>query len=657
MAKQKPIIILAQGENIPLNQLRLSPDNVRKTYTQADIEEMAADIRTNGLIQSLSVRKLAEPDGDIRAEVQAGGRRFHALNLLAKKKEIADDAPIPTVPNERQIAEQISLAENVQRKQMHPLDEFRAFAAMLSKGMTEDAIADAQHVQLRTVKQRLRMANASPVILKAFADGKITLHTLMTFCVTDNHERQETVWKEVKGGHVGDWAIKDRLLEDAVPTSDKRVKFVGLAAYEKNGGVVERDLFDDNNQGYIKDVELLNQMVHAKLERAAEKHKADGWGFAIVAPTIADAETRGFDQLTPANDKLTAKEQKHLDELQAEHEELQEIPTAELTKKQEKRLDALTAEIEAIENREPVYSAEDMARGGITVEIDYNGKLVVERGFVKPEDDDGKGTDAAANASAADEDDGNTKLPDSLVADLTWFRTLALQSALAENPEVAFVATLHAMATTVLSMSSTNSCLQVRATVDKPPQIDGIKDFAPTKAMAAQRKAWQARLPRDSVKLWETIEAMPREEQMQLLAFLAASTINVVVLKHDQRSSQVNHSHVLAEALAYDIRKDWKPTADNFFNRVRKATIMAAVSEAKDPHTADLMTHMKKEGMAREAERVVQEAGTGWLPAPMRSEQADVEDEASFEEAEADDSDLPPFLQDGASSEEVAARA
>lgn len=652
MAKSKPIIVLGEGENIPLNRLRLSAENVRKIYDKDAIADMADDIRTNGLIQSLSVKKLDTPEGDIVAEVIGGGRRFRALELLAKKNELAADAPIPCVPNDRQIAAQISLAENTQREQLHPLDEFRACASMQSKGKSEEDIADALRMPLKTVKQRLRMANASPTILKAFADGKIKLPTLMAFCVTENHERQEQVWGQIKnGGYMAEWALKERLMEDTVPTSDKRVKYVGLANYEKNGGVVERDLFDDNNQGYIKDVDLLNQMVQAKLERAAEKHKAEGWNFAIVAPTVSYAETQGFDQLTPANATLTAKEQKEFDALETERDELQEIPAAEFTKKQAKRLEALTEEIDAIENREPVYSAEDMARGGITVEIDSNGKLRVERGFIKPADTGGgaeNGANAPASRSATEaEDEGSAKLPDSLVTDLTQFRTAALQAALLEKPEVAFVATLHAMAMSALNMYGTESCLQLRATTDFPHQAEGLKEFGPMKRITDLRKAWMTRLPRDSVKLWEAIEALTKVEQMQLLAFLAASTISVVVQKHDQRSNQVNHSQVLVKALDYDIRKDWMPTADNFFRRVTKAAMLVAVAEAKDADTAELLDNakLKKVGMAAEAERLTQ--GTGWLPAPMRAEAPIVEEDGNFNETEEDGEDLPDFLQDG----------
>jgi ParB family chromosome partitioning protein len=110
---------------------------------------------------------------------------------------------------------------------------------------------------------------------------------------------------------------------------------------------------------------------------------------------------------------------------------------------------------------------------------------------------------------------------------------------------------------------------------------------------------------------------------------------------------------VLAEALNYEIRKDWTPTADNFFARVTKATILASVAEARDEHTANLISHMKKLPMASEAQRLID--GTGWIPAPMRCEASViVENDANDSEEE---TGLPDFLQADGEPETTAATA
>ena len=74
-------------------------------------------------------------------EVPAGGRRYRALQLLVKQKRLAKTALVPCVVRDPSVdisAEEDSLAENVQRAPLHPLDQFRAFQALRDKGQSEE---------------------------------------------------------------------------------------------------------------------------------------------------------------------------------------------------------------------------------------------------------------------------------------------------------------------------------------------------------------------------------------------------------------------------------------------------------------------------------------------------------------------------------------
>jgi len=107
------------------------------------IEELAEDIARRGLLQGLSVRPVTNEAGTETGmfEIPAGGRRYCALELLVKQKRIARVAPVPCVVREDGIAEEDSLAENIQRAPLHPLDQFRAFLALREKGQSEEEIA------------------------------------------------------------------------------------------------------------------------------------------------------------------------------------------------------------------------------------------------------------------------------------------------------------------------------------------------------------------------------------------------------------------------------------------------------------------------------------------------------------------------------------
>jgi ParB family chromosome partitioning protein len=126
-------------------------------------------------------------------EIPAGGRRYRALELLVKQKRLARNALIPCVVRTDGIAEEDSLAENVQRAPLHPLDQFRAFLALREKGSSEEEIAAAFFVSVAVVKQRLRLASVSPKLLDVYADDGMTLDQLMAFTVNPDHERQEQV--------------------------------------------------------------------------------------------------------------------------------------------------------------------------------------------------------------------------------------------------------------------------------------------------------------------------------------------------------------------------------------------------------------------------------------------------------------------------------
>ncbi len=142
----------------------LSQSNVRRVKAGVSIEELAEDIARRTLLQGLTVRAVVDDAGVETGmyEIPAGGRRYRALDLLVKQKRLAKTAPIPCVVRTDGIAEEDSLAENIQRAPLHPLDQFRAFLALREKGQSEEEIAAASSSSVAVVKQRLRLASVSP---------------------------------------------------------------------------------------------------------------------------------------------------------------------------------------------------------------------------------------------------------------------------------------------------------------------------------------------------------------------------------------------------------------------------------------------------------------------------------------------------------------
>src|ERR1700682_2329085 len=220
-------------------------------------------------------------------ELPAGGRRLRALELLVKQKSMNKTQPVPCVVCEGGLGEEDSLAENVQRIALHPLDQFRAFQTLREKGLSEDEIAARFFVNPTVVKQRLKLAAVSDKLLDVYAEDGMTLEQLMAFTVTNDHSRQEQVWDAVSRAYNKEaYLIRRQLTEGAVRATDRRARFVGVDIYEAASGVVMRDLFQHDDGGWLQDPALLDRLVIEKLQAEAETLHAEGWKWIAVAPDL-----------------------------------------------------------------------------------------------------------------------------------------------------------------------------------------------------------------------------------------------------------------------------------------------------------------------------------------------------------------------------------
>jgi ParB family chromosome partitioning protein len=176
-----------------------------------------------------------------------------------------------------------------------------------------------------------------------------------------------------------------------------------------------------------------------------------------------------------------------------------------------------------------------------------------------------------------------------------------------------------------------------------------LKESASAQAIDIRHDGWKVRLPKDEGDLWDALTAFDGKEQAALFAHFASSAVNALhepanrynegrVSAHGVRL-RLDQADVLARAVGLDMAAvGWKPTVDNYLGRVTKPRILEAVREAKGAQSAQLIDHLKKGDMAREAERLLD--GTGWLPAPLRLVEVDIAGQGADGEAET----LPEFL-------------
>ena len=338
-------------------------------------------------------------------EIPAGGRRYRALELLVRQKRLAKTAPIPCIIRTEGIAEEDSLAENVQRAPLHPLDQFRAFQALREKGQSEEEIAAVFFVAVAVVKQRLRLAAVSPRLLEVYAEDGMTLEQLMAFSVSPDHERQEQVWDAVQRSYNKEpYQIRRLLTEGAVRASDKRAQYAG-EDYVAAGGAIMRDLFQQDDGGWLQDAGLLTRIVAEKLERDADTLRAEGWKWVEVATEFPYGHSYGMRRINGTRRPLTDEEIAQVEALHAEAERIEEEAAAadEVSDDVDQRLNEIEAEINTINQRPPVYDPAEIALAGVFVSVDGSGKLRVERGYVRPEDEP-SAAEEAEDSALADED-------------------------------------------------------------------------------------------------------------------------------------------------------------------------------------------------------------------------------------------------------------
>ena len=671
MARTQPTVVLSKSQDIPFNKLVLSQANVRRVKTGLSIEELAEDIARRGLLQSLSVRPVRDAGGADTGvyEVPAGGRRFRALELLVKQKRMAKTQPVPCVVREEGIAEEDSLAENVQRVALHPLDQFRAFRTLRDAGLGEEEIAARFFVSVNVVKQRLKLAAVSPKLLALYAEDEMTLEQLMAFTVTDAQARQEQVWENLSGSYNKEpYFIRRQLTESAIRDADTRAQFVGVAAYEEAGGIVMRDLFAKEDGVWLQDAALLDRLAIEKLTAEAEALRAEGWKWIEVALEFPYGHTAGLRRLTGTAAEVSAEAQTRHEALNEEVDRLYEewAEEEELPGEVAQRLEALQAELQAFEEPPEIYDPADIARAGAFVSISSEGELRIECGYVRREDEvpasgepgapDGSQDGSAArptvitvggdagspDAETGDEDDGVKPLSERLITELTAHRTLALRDALAGDPEIAFVAALHALSLKAFYNSAVASCLEIHAnSTGFVHQAPGLAECDAAKAIATRQDAWDKRLPEDSEALWDALIALNAASRAALFAHCAALTVNAVHDPYSRSPRRIAHADRVAGAIGLDMAAHWTPTVDNYLGRVTKARILEAVTEARGEAAAQLIDHLKKPEMAKEAERLL--AGTGWLPEPLRLPEPEVPADAAGVDA---GESLPAFLDD-----------
>jgi ParB family chromosome partitioning protein len=632
--------------NIPLDKLVPSPTNVRKTPSSAaEDAELKASIRARGLKQNLVVHPSVGEKGVYA--VTAGGRRLKALQALAAEGVIPADFRVPCLVEEPEAAVETSLMENRIRAALSPADEFVAMAELIDRGEIVEAVATRFGVSERHVRQRLRLGKLAPELLGAYRNGDISLDVVTAFTLGADHQAQLAVWHQLKdNSYIPPYTVRRLLTQTAIPLDSDLGRFVGSTAYEAAGGTVTRDLFSGDDEGFMDDAALVRRLALEKLEqKAAELGSSWAWTRAMLDP--AYDFTAQYRRIRPQPGEVPPEIAGEIERIERRLAKLQETPEDEWT-------DALMTEAARLEERRDelaesvadlaVYSEKDRAVAGVIVTIGDDGEFrlhegLVERSAIAAED---SGDDETIGFEARRDDEICRCSPNAeqalrkecgfsqlLIDDLKAHRLQITRSHLASDFDVAFDLALYALCVDLFERFGYRShSLDLRA-IDTPLR-SSLNDLSGTPAdrlLEAQGNA----LDLDWLKLppaegFAALAALPSEAKQRLFARCVASCLKPQLAIEDGADPV---SEAAGRRLAIPFADYWRPTAANYWGRVKKAHGLAIGREILGDRWARDHAGDKKPELATALEtafdpvkstacigldRMARETAAAWLP-------------------------------------------
>lgn len=570
---------------LPVTDLRIDDKaNVRRHGRGADTS-MIASIKAIGLQQPLLVR----PNGKGHVVID-GGKRFEAIQELVKTGDLPKDFAVPVIIGAADDAKarETSLALNVIRTNMHPVDEFRAFHQLHADPkdpQTPEQIAARFGISTKGVEQRLALGALDDSVLDAWLKGVIDAKIAKLFTMQPSKKMQKAALGKLSGHYVNEYNAKEALGLGSEAQAGKLLTLVTEDAYVARGGKITRDLFAEGNSDNttISDTALLSAMAQELLDKECERLTADGWG--TVTQEVPDSlwnYPRIEATAKPTKEEAARIKQIEKDMQAAEEEDGgygddldDELETIK-QKIEERALASIDAKTKA-KGIAFVSLSHDRSR----IEISFRGQPEKEKAL------DLKGGEKAKDKKKVAPEDA---ISQALLTRQAEWLTAAAQIAIVNQPHVA-------MAALIAGITSGDDAVAIHAR--------GVT-------------AWDKKTPSFAATM-EAALKMTTAKQIEILTGLVAKTLSLV--NRNSKDPALNDADYRTLALSIDgkkmtaaIREKWD--AKDFFNSVSRSTIVEAVREAMGDEHAGKVAKMGKADAVKFA--IGNVAKTKWLPKQLR---------------------------------------
>jgi ParB family chromosome partitioning protein len=579
--------------SLTADRIVLDRSNARRMRDKDSLASLKASILEHGIIQAITVRPPEANDADLegdRYRVFAGARRHQAVSELITEGKLPASYPIPALLRTIAVdaaAEEMSLAENILRRAMRPVDEFKAFARLAEQGATADDIALRFGQTLRFVQGRMALGRLHPVLLEMLDKEEISFETAKAYTLEPDPERQMEVYNNLPGWQkTSSTYIKEAIAGTGTKSNGAVAKFIGETRYIIAGGKITNDLFEDHS--YWTSGDIVEKLKAQRIEEITKEMLDAGWAWVKTAEELGD-DVWYMDRLQPEENGLPAEAQERFDELQSALEEFDEVDIDDLPEEEQERfrgLDAEYGELEKLANGR--HSAAQRAASGVIIRTDRD--YSIEYGKVP------RNRTSSSSSSAGKPEADPLKLSAPVMSELAKAATAALAEAVIEKPDLAlaFLATALVLGND-MTLGTQRPC---RIHIERVGYGSHAGDAPPTFSSVFKQ---YAEMDSDTIKI----------EIAKLVAGSADVTEEWFQHRYipDEKRGALRRAALDAFGVSVLTHFD----ADSFFANSKKPIIAAAYKEMSGQDLKD----GKKADMAKLAADAAK--ATGWLPEPLRT--------------------------------------
>lgn len=183
-----PAVAVEASSEIDIDLIDPNPEQPRTRFDAVELEELAASIRANGIVQPIVVR----PNSG-RYQIIAGERRWRAAQQAALRRV---PAVVKQIPDEKLL--ELALVENIQRQELNPIEEANAYRKLIERvGLTQEQVAERVGKERTLITTTMRLLRLPNDIQRHIIEGKLSLSHGRALLMSDDPKVQRVVAQRV----------------------------------------------------------------------------------------------------------------------------------------------------------------------------------------------------------------------------------------------------------------------------------------------------------------------------------------------------------------------------------------------------------------------------------------------------------------------------